>query len=111
MLVDLWTLPPDLPSFFGLPPARQDSSPASFTLSSELIRRPLINLISLVAGGGLNGWAGGFGASLFFLGRSPDLADGLELFGGTDEEVRLLVGLPGFLLDPDVSELLFELGP
>ena len=52
---------------------------------------------------------GGFGASLFFLGRSPDLADG-ELFGGTDEEVRLLVGLPGFL-PADVSELLFELGP
>jgi hypothetical protein len=107
MLVDLWTLP-DLPSFFGLPP-RQDSSPASFTLSSELIRRPLINLISFVAGGGLNGWVGGFGASLFFLGRSPDLADG-ELFGGTDEEARLLVGLPGFL-PADVSELLFELGP
>ena len=52
---------------------------------------------------------GGFGASLFFLGRSPDLADG-ELFGGTDEEARLLVGLPGFFA-PDVSGLLLELGP
>ena len=52
---------------------------------------------------------GGFGASLFFLGRSPDLADG-ELFGGTDEEVRLLAGLLGFLA-ADVSGLLFELGP
>ena len=68
-----------------------------------------MNLISLVAGGGLNGWVGGFGASLFFLGRSPDLADG-ELFGGTDEEVRLLLGLPGFLT-PDVYGLLLELGP
>ena len=69
-----------------------------------------MNFISLVAGGGLNGWVGGgFGASRFFLGRSPDLADG-ELFGGTDEEARLLVGLPGFL-PADVSELLFELGP
>ena len=104
MLVDLWTLP-DLPSFFGLPP-RQESSPASFTLSSELIRRPLMNFVSLVAGGGLNGWVGGgFGASRFFLGRSPDLADG-ELFGAWTE-VRLLAGsgLPGFF-----SGLLLELG-
>ena len=53
---------------------------------------------------------GGFGASRFFLGRSPDLADG-ELFGGTDEEVRLLLELPTTLLRGEVSVgLLFGLG-
>ena len=63
-----------------------------------------------MAGGGLNGWVGGFGASRFFLGRSPDLADG-ELFGGTDEEVRLLLELPTTLLRGEVSVgLLLGLG-
>ena len=65
-----------------------------------------------MAGGGLNGWVGGgLGASRFFLGRSPDLADG-ELFGGTDEEVRLLLELPTTLLrgGEESVGLLFGLG-
>ena len=32
-----------------------------------------MNCISLVGGGDLKFWVGGFGASLFFLGLSPDL--------------------------------------
>ena len=70
MLVDLCTSA--LVSFLWFL-LRHESPPPSARFSSEFIRRPLMNFISFVAGGGLSSWTGGLGASRLFRGRSPDL--------------------------------------
>ena len=85
MLDDL-LMPDGFASFFGYLLCQDP-----FTLSSELIRRLLTNLISLVAGGGCIFWVGGWGAGRFFRGRSLDLVPCALCFVGI--VVRVFVGV------------------